>query len=267
MTTVEWNIGGLVPSLAYDSDVNLDTRQITLKCAALREVIGDDPQTEIDAFNELAVDQATNTQLLNGGSGLQACNGLLIETTNGIDTWVSALSKVNKHISGLDEDRIEYDLIIDIETLPLAGLSIPDTPPVLPTKKYNAPLNNYSNITYYQYSDGTNRSVADEFTGYTIGRLTIHETTPVKQVILYGACLYTPAWISVNGIQTNWVYSLPGIIGGISENLKTIGMEPLTFNLPTPSTTINIQTSTYIMDGDVNTSKGSYLNYIMVVYQ
>ena len=165
-----WTIDG--NSVPWVRSVQNDqkARTITLNCSAISSD-GSEPRDEIATFEALTCDVITNTQLMNGGSVLQVCNGEAIILSDGHDSWVAALEKVVINENKVSDKRIDYDLVLQYETVgsgvnygivgsddpdvPVDETNVPDSTD-LAYKTYYPSWCGFSNITYYRYTDGTN---------------------------------------------------------------------------------------------------------------
>lgn len=264
-----WTVGGI--SVPHVRTVKNDkpNRTITLSCSALRENCSDgEPRSEIAMFEEMECDVITNTQLINGGSCLQTCNGDPVLVSDGVDTWVAALERVVVSENKISYKRIDYDLVIRYETqgrgisYATSGSTNPDESvnesnepddDSISMKRYYRGFCGRSNIEYYQFSDGTN----PETPGCaTIGKLIINETRKVKTVGISCATLGVNknTWIEVNGQRYE---------------LNSRDWNYITFTLTTPSETITI-TKDNIADKDSDSflnSNGVSILYIDLIYE
>jgi len=283
----EWDIGGHTPSHIESVDYDFNKRQITLHCVAFADETGEDPRLEIQTFDDMACDVVSNTQLQGGGSSLQICNGDLTIATDGVLSWVAALEHPTMTEDSYAEGSIAYDMVLDIETLPRGGVPnvaqplppdntdviTPVTTPV-PSFTYNQGLQNYSNIEYYQFTNKDQFYSADNFYGSAFGWMKITEVSLVRQVQITGVTDYLPAWVDVNGVRLIW-----NVVGPNYDSAARTGhvqgdpwvSETLTFDLPTPSMELTIQTSNYIWEPDgTNTAAnkhGTHIGTIKVVYK
>lgn len=283
-----WTIGGVTVPHVRTVTNDQPSRTITLSCSALTENIeSGEPRDEIALFEEMSCDVITNTQLMNGGSCLQVCNGDPVIVSDGVDAWVAALERPVINENKLSEKRIDYDLVIHYETVP-RGITYTTSGDdeteeeidegTLTSKRYYPPLKNISDVTnYWQYTSYTNDATGNYF---QIGAMVINTTRNVSQVIIKGAAMLTPAWIEINSDRKYWYYSNYALIVSNFSNVEYpiyYGNETLTWNLTTPTTTINILTSTHvpdhwddgkgIMSYDASNNHGAIIDYIEVVFE
>lgn len=300
----EWTIGGYTPSWIVDVDYTPSNREFKINCIADTNRLSDaDPRTEIEQFEALACDVISNTQLMSGGSVLQVCNGDPIMISDGVNAWVGALHRVDYKPDYTSKRWIPYTLHVAVETVgdgtnyivdggdPTgAGATDDDDIPDadnLGSKTYYRSFFNRSNITYYNFTDMTNSSftptygLKSNYSGWgdNVGYMQISETRNVKQVIIYGGAIITPAWIEVNGQRQNWIKSSPNSViwyaerNSIAPQTQDYGNETLTFTI-TPSSTVTITTSNHIEEiiasaasFTYTNNKGSYIDWVKVVYE
>lgn len=269
MAYKNWTIGGLTPSWVEPNFTDdRDTRTLTLKCAAMYDITGDDPIDEIEAFDALASEKINNDGLLNGGSKLQIQGQIITVTATNADstetmTWTRcAIRKVKVNLdSYYNEDNpgsvIQYELIISYQTQGDAGGFV-----------YYPSYDDYDNITYYMWTTMDNTGAAPGILGSEIGYLQIVEPQNVRRIEVYGsACCSpaaTPAYLEVNGVKQYWHYTHDMMASG--DNL-TSGYEKLTFDLETPTTTLTLQTGAHTYPSDTcSTNMGCWLQWIRVFY-
>lgn len=264
-----WTIGGVTVPHVRTVANDQSSRTITLSCSALTEnVESGEPRDEIALFEEMSCDVITNTQLMNGGSCLQVCNGDPVIVSDGVNAWVAALERVAINENKISEKRIDYDLVIQYETIP-RGITYTTTGTYDPeesadeedepdnttigVKRYYAGFCGVSNIEYYMFSDETNPTSPN---CVRIGEIIITETRKVKTVKI--AC-------SIVGSQkTTWIE-----VNGIRNNLSNSYWDLFTFSLSPTSYTITIQSKDNTAD-KTGTSWDSYgvnIQYIDVVYE
>jgi|LSQX01.1.fsa_nt_gb hypothetical protein len=112
---MEWTIGGLKPSHIISVEGPDANGRITLKCAVSREDVDDDPWVEVDAWNEIASKQITNTKLVNGGNIIQVAGGELLDVSDGENSWTGALHYVTRVIDKFSGELLEYTLKVEVE--------------------------------------------------------------------------------------------------------------------------------------------------------
>jgi hypothetical protein len=285
----EWVIGGLTPSWIVDVQYNHENREITLTCRADHNRLSDlDPRSEIEQFQEMQCDVISNTQLMNGGSCLQTCNGDPIIITDGVDSWVAALKKVNYLADYQSQLNIDYQLVLEYEThsdgiiYSITGSGDEDNPTpddgdddnggndgnntTISSKTYYPPFVGLSNITYWCFTDETELNQCSN----SMGKMIITEPRNVKQVIVKSkryAELADPKpniYIEVNGSRQNY------------SNEEMWGFpETMTWDIDPPSSTITINSPDNTSDKArvrrpeliQYLSKGILVSSITVVYE
>jgi hypothetical protein len=239
-----WTLGGI--TVPHVREVNNNTKEgiITLSCSALNTNIltGDtDVRDEIARFQALTSQYVNNDSLLNGGSKLQP-SGDIITVTDGTDTYTRcAVERVEIKENHKSVKRIDYDIIIHYQ-LTGKGASI----------VYTAPYNKaeYSSTVeyYYFYDPATGIKTSGEsegdLNGTEIGwmQITLPSGTNVKKVTIRGCGCELPATIYVNDVGQLWHYGEVPDTGGIAT-----GIEPLEWDLATPTNVITIHTSIHTL--------------------
>ena len=257
-----WNIGGLTPSwVEPDFKHDKENKTLTLKCAAIYDVIGEDPITEIESFDAISSERIFTNDLANGGTNLQVTNGQIITVTasnllgNKIKTWDRcALQSVNVNLDSFYNEAnpgsvIEYELVIKYALRVGGGVSI-----------YTPPYNN-SNIEYYfWYNPATGEKAVWEGinAGTEIGHMTITEAKNVRRVEIYGGgdCVGPNCYIECNGIRQYWHY-------GEDETDNFPILEQFTWDLETPTNVIILNTGTHWE----NTNYGAYLGWVRLLLE
>jgi len=257
MSYDNWMIDAEVVPHVKKVENNTTDGVITLECVALKENIqpGDsDPRDEIARFQDMSSQYVNNTPLLNGGSKLQVGNGDYVTVTDGTDTWERCgLSRVVIGEDHGSDKRIDYTLTIYYE-MEGSGTSYV----YLGDEGYPA---DYTNIVAYRESDGSGSActVCTDF-----GRLTITEESNVKRVEVYG-CAYNSYTTSLATINCNdeqeqvWSYNKEGDL--------PIGLERISWDLETPTTTIVLQTSLHTNPFTGINGLGCWLQWIKVYYE
>jgi hypothetical protein len=265
-----WTVGGVVVPHVRAVSKDQSNRTIKLSCSALRENTSpNDPRSEIAMFEAMASDVVTNTQLMNGGSCLQTCNGDPVILSDGVDSWVAALERPQIDEGSVSFKRIDYELLLHYEsfgrpiTYTAMGTFDPDTPTeddtIIPsdqgaTKRYLAPFCGFDNILYYRYTNETN---PEEMDCQVIGKMVITESRPVNKLNLY-CSIASPvsgvsAFVEVSESPANTtqrVYLTPG------------RYEPLSFNLT------NASVITITSDNNTTVSGRSVLiQWVEVTYE
>lgn len=273
-----WTIGGVTVPHVRTVANDQSSRTITLSCSALTEnVESGEPRDEIALFEEMSCDVITNTQLMNGGSCLQVCNGDPVIVSDGVNAWVAALERVAINENKISEKRIDYDLVIHYETVP-RGITYTTTGTYDPeesadeedeldtqtisSKIYTRPYCGFDNIEYYRFTD--------ESTNYPdcvkIGKMIITEERLVKQVVV------TCYPISPNGnptLEVNGTIQSLSLIDSV-HNTLTYDLSPTTdtITLITQDNTVEDDplTPTYIVQ-ILGKSKTVELLSVKVVYE
>jgi hypothetical protein len=272
MAYMVWNIGGLTPSwVEPDFKHDKENKTLTLKCAAIYDVIGEDPISEIESFDAISSERIFTNDLANGGTNLQVTNGQIITVTasnllgNKIKTWDRcALQAVNVNLDSFYNEAnpgsvIEYELVIKYALRVGGGVSI-----------YTPPYNQYSNVECYFWTDKTNTGSGPEDNSFTeIGYMKITEPKNVKLVEVYGsACIggSTPAnYLDMNGDKQYWHYSHDQ---GWESNLLPMGWEKLTFKLNTPTKEVVLQTPNHILpNNNYETNLGCWLQWVRLLLE
>ena len=266
-----WTISGYTVPWIRAVKNDQAARTITLACTAL-STDGSEPRDEIAVFEALTCDVVNNTQLMNGGSCLEVCNGDPVLVSDGHDTWVAALERVVINEGKISDRRIDYDLVIHYETTgdgmtyAMTGGNSTFTPSLysdapdindLRGAAYMWPYCSYPSVlgtlVYNEFTDGTSSSNPN---CSTIGKIVITQTRDVKTVIVEGYSIKAlPSYIEVNGQRQYWVHT--------QYDGSNPGQDLLTFTLDTPAKTVTIQSSTHV-SGDGN---GCMIASIRVMYE
>lgn len=258
MAYEEWVIGGLTPSCIIDVDKDYEKGIFTFSCIARRDLLGTDPQTEIDSFNEIASGVINNLRLINGGTKLQVNNGDYITLTDGNETWErSALHKVKYNSDYVSGRWILFELVVEVELEGIGG-----------SFTYSPDYNEYNNIEYYFWTDKTERITGDNADGTEVGWMKIIEEQLVKKVEVYGsACVGSniyPNYLDINGQKQYWKVSHDY---GWAGNTLPPGWEKLEFILDTPTDELIIQSPNHVMPNDTMAiNLGAWLQWIRVIY-
>ena len=267
----DWTIGGKIPTNIESVERNPATAggntdsTITFHCIAHVDLVGDDPRTEVEAFNAMSCQLINNDQLLNGGSKLQVQGGDIItiteHTPQGDVDYTTALEPVKVVEDSMADQAIWYDLIAHYETSGKSSSAI-----------YIPPYWSYANMTYSNGTDGSNPSNTAEWAGNELGLITITETRKVRAVQVKGSACTLPAWIMINGEKQYWdVYH---DIGEDPSKGNQAGIQVLTFDNFTANTVINISTSNHVApwyptadQPNTEMDRGCWLHWIRVIYE
>jgi len=248
----EWKIDGKQPSMIQSVDYDNNKKIFIFDCIATRQLLNDDPRTEIEKWENIACDQITNKSLLRTGTKLQVSGGKKIILTDGIDVWIGACKYPIYTEDENANKRIEYKLEVLIEqTRQQFDLFLPR-------------FDRYPNFEYYFYTDQSPNPENHPYIGFDLGNIRIVTEREVRQVILYGAGLCCPSWVAVNGERQEWNVSC---IRDMERNTRPYGWEKLTYILGSPTKQIILNTSDHTGNLDnCSNNRGARLQYLRLDY-
>jgi hypothetical protein len=191
MVWYDVDIGGITPVwVLQEAEINPEAHTIKLRCAAIQEFLGADPQTEIDNLNALAsLGEIKNEGLVNLGTKLFSSNYITVVINNRTYTKCALhpiVTVIDEYYAGPDLGSVlEYEVNIEYEADGLGG-SVTYTP-FYNKEDYEGELEYHF---FYDPVTGQTWDTTADFTPQTKftegGIWTFTRDTNIKRVEVYG---------------------------------------------------------------------------------
>jgi hypothetical protein len=190
MVWYDVDIGGITPVwVLQEAEINPEAHTIKLRCAAIQEFLGADPQTEIDNLNALAsLGEIKNEGLVNLGTKLFTSNYITFVINNRTYTKCALhpiVTVIDEYYAGPDLGSVlEYEVNIEYEADGLGGSAVyiaPKYPTEYPELDYHFYYDYRTGETWDQPTTGLNYGTEGGIWTFTL------TDKQIKRVECYGS--------------------------------------------------------------------------------